>query len=84
MALSSKEETPTYVLPHLYGSEDFTSPAQFHDLGWMDIYVQLITMWILFEDSAECWMLSTESLKKIISQSVFSRGVCGIWKCCAP
>lgn len=37
-ALSCKEETPTYVLPHLYGSEDFISPAQFHDLGWIFMY----------------------------------------------
>lgn len=37
-ALSCKEETPTYVLPHLCGSEDFISPAQFHDLGWIFMY----------------------------------------------
>lgn len=37
-ALSCKEETPTYVLSHLHGSEDFTSPAQFNDLGWIFTY----------------------------------------------
>lgn len=36
--LSCKEETPTYVLSHLHGSEDFTSLAQFNDLGWIFTY----------------------------------------------
>lgn len=37
-ALSCKEETPVYVPRHLYGSEDITFPAQFHDLGWMFVH----------------------------------------------
>lgn len=37
-SLSCKEETPTYVLPCLCESEDISSPAQFHDLGWIFEY----------------------------------------------
>lgn len=37
-SLSCKEETPTFVLPRLHESEDVTSPAQFHDLGWIFVY----------------------------------------------
>jgi len=30
----------------------------------MDVYVQIITIWILFEDKTKCGILSTKSLKK--------------------
>lgn len=34
----------------------------------MDIYVQIISIWILFEDATKCRTLSTESLKKYTSK----------------
>lgn len=61
-AVSCKEETPTYVLPQLHGSEDFTSPAQFHDLGWMFMYTSSpYGFYLKKQQNNET--LSTESLK---------------------